>query len=124
MPAIVRVENLSLLVGDGELAQMFQPFGAVRRAQLAPASDKRCSTAEAEVEMRSDEGADAAVAGLNGRDYRGNFLRVRRAAAREFEFGDVAASGFAGVPDRAAPLPAGPLRGEFGDRGGSRRNGG
>ena len=73
------VGNLSYGVDDGRLAQMFEPFGSVQSAQVIMDRDTGRSKGFGFVEMGSDQEAQAAIAGLNGKEVEGRALTVNEA---------------------------------------------
>ena len=73
------VGNLAYGVTDDALAQMFEPFGAVQSAQVIMDRDTGRSKGFGFVEMGSDQEAQAANAGLNGKEAGGRTLTVNEA---------------------------------------------
>jgi RNA recognition motif-containing protein len=73
------VGNLSYEVGDGELQQLFEAFGAVQSAQVIMDRDTGRSKGFGFVEMGSDQEAQAAITGLNGKEVGGRALTVNEA---------------------------------------------
>src|SRR6516164_8117067 len=73
------VGNLTYDVGDGELRQLFEAFGTVQSAQVIMDRDTGRSKGFGFVEMGSDQEAQAAIAGLNGKDVGGRSLTVNEA---------------------------------------------
>jgi len=73
------VGNLTYEVGDGELLQMFEAFGTVQSAQVIMDRDTGRSKGFGFVEMGSDQEAQAAIAGLNGKEVGGRSLTVNEA---------------------------------------------
>jgi cold-inducible RNA-binding protein len=73
------VDNLALGVNDSDLEALFAPYGTVRSAHVVTDADKGCSMGHGFVEMATDEQAQAAIAGLNGKDSNGNTLTVHEA---------------------------------------------
>jgi len=63
------VGNLTYGVGDGDLQQMFETFGTVQSAQVIMDRDTGRSKGFGFVEMGSDQEAQAAITGLNGKDH-------------------------------------------------------
>ena len=73
------VGNLSYEVTDGELSKMFEPHGTVESAQIIMDRDAGRSKGFGFVEMKTDQEAQAAIAGLNGKDSGGRALTVNEA---------------------------------------------
>ena len=73
------VGNLTYSVGDSDLQQMFEAFGTVQSAQVIMDRDTGRSKGFGFVEMGSDQEAQAAIAGLNGKDHEGRALTVNEA---------------------------------------------
>jgi RNA recognition motif-containing protein len=73
------VGNLTYDVGDGELQQMFEAFGTVQSAQIIMDRDTGRSKGFGFVEMGSDQEAQAAITGLNGKEVGGRSLTVNEA---------------------------------------------
>jgi RNA recognition motif-containing protein len=73
------VGNLSYRMGDGELSQLFATFGAVNSAQVIMDRDTGRSKGFGFVEMGSDQEAQAAIQGLNGKEIEGRPLTVNEA---------------------------------------------
>jgi cold-inducible RNA-binding protein len=73
------VGNLAYRVADGDLQQMFEAFGTVQSAQVIMDRDTGRSKGFGFVEMGSDQEAQAAITGLNGKDMEGRALTVNEA---------------------------------------------
>ena len=73
------VGNLPYGVGDSELHTLFAPHGAVQSAQVIMDRDTGRSKGFGFVEMGSDQEAQAAIAGLNGKEVDGRTLTVNEA---------------------------------------------
>ena len=73
------VGNLTYGVTDSNLLQMFEPHGTVQSAQVIMDRDTGRSKGFGFVEMGSDQEAQAAIAGLNGKDHEGRALTVNEA---------------------------------------------
>ena len=71
--------NLSYSVTDDELRQMCAAFGTVTSAQVIMDRESGRSKGFGFVEMSTDEEAQAAIAGLNGKDNGGRALTVNEA---------------------------------------------
>ena len=77
------VGNLSYSVSNADLEAMFAPFGTVRSAQVIEDRDTGRSKGFAFVEMGTDQEAEAAIAGLSGKEHDGRALTVNEARPRE-----------------------------------------
>ncbi len=77
------VGNLSYDVDSAALEQMFSAFGEVRSAQVIMDRDTGRSKGFGFVEMSSDAEAQAAIAGLGGKEMGGRTLTVNEAKPRE-----------------------------------------
>ena len=77
------VGNLSYNVSNADLEAMFAPFGTVRSAQVIEDRDTGRSKGFAFVEMGTDQEAEAAIAGLSGKEHDGRALTVNEARPRE-----------------------------------------
>jgi len=76
------VGNLTYNVNESDLEALFSQFGTVQSAQVIVDRDTNRSKGFAFVEMGSDAEAQAAIEGLNGRDYGGRNLTVNEAKPR------------------------------------------
>ena len=76
------VGNLTYGVSDSDLQQMFEPFGTVQSAQIIMDRDTGRSKGFGFVEMGSDQEAQAAIQGLNGKEVGGRSLTVNEARPR------------------------------------------
>jgi RNA recognition motif-containing protein len=77
------VGNLTYATTTGDLEQMFGEFGTVQSAQVITDRDTGQSKGFAFVEMGSDAEAQAAIAGLSGKEVGGRALTVNEARPRE-----------------------------------------
>jgi cold-inducible RNA-binding protein len=77
------VGNLSYNTGDRELQEMFEEYGTVQSAQVIMDRDTGRSKGFGFVEMSSDQEAQAAINGLNGKEIDGRALTVNEARPRE-----------------------------------------
>lgn len=76
------VGNLAWTVTDQDLHDVFAEAGKVDSSQVIMDRATNRSRGFGFVEMATDEGADAAIAKLNGRDVKGRPIRVNEAQAR------------------------------------------
>ncbi len=77
------VGNLSYSTTNSALETMFAQFGEVRSAQVVMDRDTGRSKGFGFVEMANQEGSEAAITGLNGKDMDGRQLTVNEARPRE-----------------------------------------
>ncbi|WHZ09598.1 MAG: RNA-binding protein [Burkholderiaceae bacterium] len=77
------VGNLSFSVRDDDLQQQFSAFGQVQSAKVITERDTGRSKGFGFVEMSTDEEAQAAIAGLNGKNMGGRDLTVNIARPME-----------------------------------------
>ncbi len=77
------VGNLPYSVGDSDLQQLFAAHGTVASAQVIVDRDTGRSKGFGFVEMASDQEAQAAISGLNGKDIDGRPLTVNEARPKE-----------------------------------------
>src|SRR5262245_6791994 len=77
------VGNLTYETTSAELEKMFEPYGVVQSAQVIMDRDTGRSKGFAFVEMNSDAEAQAAIAGLSGKQLGGRSLVVNEAKPRE-----------------------------------------
>ncbi len=75
--------NLSYNVTSSDLDQMFAEFGTVKSADVIMDRDTGRSKGFGFVEMQSDQDAQAAIDGINGREHDGRTLTVNEARPRE-----------------------------------------
>jgi RNA recognition motif-containing protein len=87
------VGNLGYGVTSSELETMFATFGTVQSAQVIEDRDTGRSKGFAFVEMGSDQEAQAAIQGLNGKEHDGRALTVNEARPREERGGGGAGGG-------------------------------
>jgi RNA recognition motif-containing protein len=79
----IYVGNLSFETTDGALEELFAQYGAVQSAQVLMDRDTGRSKGFGFVEMKSDQEALEAIAGLNGAQFGGRSLTVNEARPRE-----------------------------------------
>jgi cold-inducible RNA-binding protein len=77
------VGNLGYGVSSSDLQGLFAAFGSVQSAEVIADRDTGRSKGFGFVEMASDQEAQAAIAGLNGKDNDGRPLTVNEAKPRE-----------------------------------------
>ena len=75
------VGNLTFDATDADLTELFSPHGQVQSAQVVTDRDTGRSRGFGFVEM--SDGAEAAIAALNGQDFKGRSLTVNEAKPRE-----------------------------------------
>jgi len=75
------VGNLTFDATDAELTELFSQYGPVETAQIVIDRDTGRSRGFGFVEM--GDGADAAIAALNGQDFKGRNLTVNEARPRK-----------------------------------------
>src|SRR5437773_6676120 len=73
------VGNLGYSVSDQDLVKMFEAHGTVESAQVIMDRDTGRSKGFGFVEMKTDQEAQAAIEGLNGKDSGGRSLTVNEA---------------------------------------------
>jgi RNA recognition motif-containing protein len=77
------VGNLSYSTTSADLEQLFAPFGKVDSASVIDDRDSGRSKGFGFVEMSTDAEAQAAIAGLDGKEHDGRSLKVNEARPRE-----------------------------------------
>jgi len=77
------VGNLPHESGNSELENIFEPYGTVESAQVIMDRDTGRSKGFGFVDMKTDQEAQAAIAGLNGQMSGGRSLTVNEAKPRE-----------------------------------------
>lgn len=82
MSVSLYVGNLNYKVAESDLAELFRPFGDVIRVRIPADRETNRPRGFGFVEMESD-GADRAVAELNGAQFFGRALAVNLARPRE-----------------------------------------
>lgn len=90
------VGNLSYDVDSSGLEQMFQAYGTVQSAQIISDRDTGRSKGFGFVEMGTDQEAQAAIAGLSGKQVGGRSLTVNEAKPREDRGGGGGRGGYGG----------------------------
>ena len=107
------VGNLPYSVSDSTLEQLFGQFGTVQSAQVIMDRDTGRSKGFGFVEMGSDQEAQAAITGMNGKEIDGRSLTVNEARPKEGGGGGGGRGGYGGG--------GGGGRGGYGGGGGGRR---
>lgn len=79
----IYVGNLVWESTADDLLELFEPFGAVTRAQVVTDRETGRSRGFGFVEMANDAEAQKAIEALNGKDYNGRALTVNEAKPRE-----------------------------------------
>ena len=95
----IYVDNLSYLVTEDDLKELFQQYGFVRRVQLPADRETGRVRGFAFVEMESDAQEQDAIDALNGAEFMGRDLGVKKAKPRE-ERGSRGRGGYGGERDR------------------------
>ncbi|MBX3649256.1 MAG: RNA-binding protein [Rhodocyclaceae bacterium] len=90
------VGNLGYNVSKSDLEQMFAAYGTVGSAQVIMDRDSGRSKGFGFVEMGSDDEAQAAIAGLNGKSADGRNMIVNEARPQEPRTGGGGGGGFGG----------------------------
>ena len=90
------VGNLGYGVTDSDLETMFAAHGTVESAQVIMDRDTGRSKGFGFVEMKTDQEAQAAIAGLNGQQSGGRSLTVNEAKPREDRGGSRGGAGGGG----------------------------
>ncbi len=117
----IYVGNLAYNATDEELRSAFEAFGQVTSVKIVRDRDTGRSRGFAFVEMEDGEGAQNAVAEMNGKDLKGRNLVVNEARPREQGGGGFGGGGGGG---RGGYGGGGGGRGGYGGGGGGRSGGG
>jgi RNA recognition motif-containing protein len=96
------VGNLPHEITNNDLQDLFQQYGTVISAQVIIDRDSGRSKGFGFVEMKSDQEAQAAIEGMNGKEVSGRAFIVNEARPKENR------------PERRGPRGEGPGRGGFG----------
>jgi RNA recognition motif-containing protein len=88
--------NLSYNVASSDLDQIFGEYGTVKSAEVIMDRDTGRSKGFGFVEMNSDQEAEAAIAGVNGKEHDGRTLTVNEARPREARSGGGGRGGYGG----------------------------
>lgn len=113
----IYVGNLPFSTNEDELRKTFGEFGEVTSAAVIKDQFTGQSRGFGFVEMPNKDEAEAAINGLNGKDFKGRPLKVNEARPREERRGPGGPGGGGGGGQRRGP--GGP-----GGGGGDRRGGG
>ena len=96
--------NLSFNTSSNDLDTLFSEYGTVKSAEVINDRDTGRSKGFGFVEMQNDQEAQAAIAGVNGREHDGRTLTVNEARPREARSGGGGRGGLRrALPARAAP---------------------
>ncbi len=74
----IYVGNLALETERGDLRREFEEFGEVSRAAIIMDRSTGVSAGFGFVEMASQDGTDAALSGMVGKELHGRLLRIRK----------------------------------------------
>jgi RNA recognition motif-containing protein len=88
--------NLSYNVANSDLDRIFGEYGTVNSAEVIMDRDTGRSKGFGFVEMNSDQEAQAAIAGVNGKEHDGRPLTVNEAKPREARGGGGGRGGYGG----------------------------
>src|SRR3989304_5193276 len=106
----IYVGNRRFAVGEGELKELFAPFGEVTEVRLIMDKFSGKSKGFGFIEMPSKEEAEKAIEGLNGKDVKGRAMTANEAKPKIDRGGKGGRGGFGGGGDRG--------RGGYGGGGG------
>lgn len=90
------VGNLSYQVDSSELQQLFGQFGTVESAEVIADRETGRSKGFGFVQMGTDDEANAAIEGLNGKEHGGRALTVNEAKPKENRGGGFGGGGGGG----------------------------
>lgn len=90
------VGNLGFGVTDGQLQELFAPYGTVASVQVITDRDTGRSKGFGFVEMGTDQEAQAAITGMNGQMVEGRALTVNEARPKEGGGGGGGRGGYGG----------------------------
>lgn len=77
------ISNLSYQTAESDLQELFENYGAVDSAKVITDRESGRSRGFAFVEMPNEEEAKAAIAALDGQDFKQRTLKVSEAQPRE-----------------------------------------
>jgi RNA recognition motif-containing protein len=92
----IYVGNLSFDATEGELKELFAPFGQVTEVRLIMDKFSGKSKGFGFIEMPSKEEAEKAIEGLNGKDIKGRGMAVNEAKPKTDRGGRGGRGGFGG----------------------------
>jgi len=92
----IYVGNLSFDATEGELKELFAPFGQVTEVRLIMDKFGGKSKGFGFIEMPSKEEAEKAIEGLNGKDIKGRAMAVNEAKPKTDRGGKGGRGGFGG----------------------------
>jgi cold-inducible RNA-binding protein len=118
------VGNLSFKTTEEELQKEFDAFGEVDSVKIIMDQYTHKSRGFAFVEMPNQEQAQAAIAGLNGKELAGQTLTVNEAKPRESRGGQGRGRSGGGFGSGGRPGGGGPRPGGRGGSGSGGRSGG
>ncbi len=90
------VGNLSFGTDDSSLNELFTEFGTVDSAKVITDRDSGRSRGFGFVEMSSEDEANAAISGLDGKEIDGRALKVNQAKPKENRTGGGGGGGYSG----------------------------
>jgi cold-inducible RNA-binding protein len=79
----IYVGNLAFTASEDDVRQLFEQYGTVERVNLITDRDTGRARGFGFVEMPDSRAAQAAIAGLHGKDLHGRALTVNEAKPRE-----------------------------------------
>ena len=79
----IYVGNLPYSITNEDLAALFAPYGAVKRASIVIDRETQRAKGFGFVEMDDNAAATAAIAALNDKEFKGRPLRINEAKPRE-----------------------------------------
>jgi len=96
----VFVGNMSFQTTEGDLREMFEPFGEIARVNVITDRDTGRARGFAFVEMTNDEEAAKAIAALNGKEVGGRALNVNEARPKAERSDSRGGGGYGGGGNR------------------------
>ena len=76
--------NLSLSVNENDLREKFRIFGKVTFVNIVRDRSNKTSKGFGFIEMPAQDEAQAAIAGLHGKEFKGKIITVNEARPRSF----------------------------------------
>lgn len=116
----IYVGNLPFTVSEDDIRQAFAQYGAVDSVSIIKDKFTNQSRGFAFVEMPNATEAQAAISGLNGKDFNGRALTVNEARPRTEGGGGGRGGGYGGGGGGRGSGRGGGGGGGYGDRGGGR----